>query len=485
MGVAWIDGERVHEMKFARRGKVLRVTGLVLDGLGQLWLHCNDGLLVVPARQLENFWRSPGQPLATELFDFEDGVSGTAAPVRPLPSLSIANGGRVYYASTSQVGWIDPANIRRNGRAPDVIIESLSTAEGEFRPVDGMRLPGHPTAIDLAFTATALSIPERVSLKYKLDGVDADWQDVQRDRSAHYTNLAPGRYRFQVIAANEDGMWNERGAQLEFIIAPAFWQTVWFRMSSVLALLLAGAAVYRWRIAAVQRRADQVADERAQVRIEATLQERGRIARSLHDNLLQAVQALILRFHMLQTRMPQEPELQARLDKVLDYAQELVDSTRDEVVALRREPPCEELFAELHKSLANVTPGAEALLSCRAEGEPRLLQDDVAGEVLYVLREAVWNCARHAQASRIAVTLSFGEQALEGAVIDNGVGIDIDAAVAKQGHWGIAGMRERVQRLGGEIGIGAALSGPGGTTVRFSIPAARAYRHFAGRHPQA
>jgi signal transduction histidine kinase len=469
MGVAWIDGNSVRPMAFQRRAPVQRVTGLVLDRLGQLWLHCNDGLLRVPAAELAKFWRTPAQALDSELFNFEDGVNGSAAPTRPLPSLSLDSEGRVYYATMAQAGWIDPAQIRRNPRAPDVIIQSLQTADGELHPSDDMRLPGHPTAVDISFAATALSIPERVRLKYRLEGVDPGWREAQRDRSAHYTNLAPGAYRFHVIAANEDGVWNTQGATLRFHIAPQFWQTWWFRLLCTVLLLLAVAALYRWRIATLKRRAD----ERARALVEATLQERGRIARSLHDNLLQAVQALILRFHTLQGRMPQEPDLQARLDTVLVHAQELVENARDEVVGLRSDPLRDELFAALRSSVAATAPAAESLLYFSTTGVQRPLREEIMREVFYVLREALWNSARHAQASRIAVELCYGEQALTAMVCDDGIGIDANADAASTGHWGIVGMRERVQRMGGQIVIGAGVQA--GAVVRFTIPAQLAY----------
>jgi signal transduction histidine kinase len=474
-GVAWIDGGRALAMRFERDGLVQQVSGMVRDHLGQLWMHSNSGLVVVASKALQAFWRSPDVPLATELFNFEDGVSGTAAAVRPLPTLSVDSRGRVYYATTSQAGWIDPADIRRNPRPPDVLIRNLRAGQDDFHPANGMQLPEHTTAIDLSFTATALSVPERVRLKYRLQGVDADWQEATRERSAHYTNLRPGPYHFQVVAANEDGVWNMQGAELRFVIQPAFWQTTWFQLLCTLLVMLGVALLYRWRIAVVKQRTLALAEARAGARLEATLQERGRIARSLHDNLLQAAQTLILRFHTLNDRMPQEPDLRAKLDKVLDYAEQLVESTRDEVVALRRMPTCDELYAELKASVAATAAGAEVAMSFATTGEVQQLQDDTASEIAYVLREAVCNSARHAHASRIEVTLHFGALALEGAVIDDGVGLGRQPAAA--GHWGIIGMRERIQRLGGAIDIGPGVRG--GVSVRFSIPAVLAYRPAA------
>jgi len=469
-GVVWLDGTTVRPLRLARGEAIHRVTGLAVDGQGALWVHSDDGLHRLDAAALRRFWQAPDQPAEAELFNFEDGVRGLPTQVRPLPSLTVAHGGRLYYATVAQVGWIGTGEIRRNRRAPDVLIQSLHSAGRDYEPAAGLTLPERTTTVDLAFTATALSVPERVRLKYRLDGVDADWREVRHERSAQYTNLAPGNHVFHVIAANEDGVWNKTGAQLPFTIAAAFWQTWWFRLGCAAAVLLALAQLYRWRVAIVRRRAE----ERTAMRLDATMQERQRIARTLHDNLLQAVQALILRFHVVQTRLPQEPELQSMLDKVLRYAEKLVDNARDEVLALRKAPPCDELLAELRTALARAVPDAQGLLDFAVEGEPRPLRSDTAVEILYVLREAVVNSARHAGATSIVVRLTFGADALAGAVTDDGVGIDpVVARTGRPGHWGLVGIRERIGRVGGTLTVAAA--DDGGTVVSFSVPAAAAY----------
>ncbi|OON59795.1 hypothetical protein B0920_21165 [Massilia sp. KIM] len=470
LGLAWLDGGRAHPLRLALPGNFQRITGLALDRQGSLWLHSNAGLVRVGAPALRGFWSAPARPVAAELFNFEDGVRGLAAQIRPLPSLALGQDGRLYYATASQVGWIDPAAIPRNPLPPTVLIEALRTRQHSYAPRAGLVLPEGTTALDLDFTATALSIPERARLRYRLDGVDPDWREVERERSASYTNLAPGRYRFQVIAANEDGVWNTEGAQLGFEIAPAFWQTLPFRLACAALLLLALVLLYRWRVAALQRRADA----RALARMEATLEERGRIARSLHDNLLQAVQALLLRFHMVHARLAHEPELQALVGRSLDQADELVASTRDEVMALRAAPAGAELFAGLAEAAEAVQPGASAMLTLTAEGEAPPLCLEAAAELRCMLREAVLNAVRHARASRIVVRLRFGAEGIEGEVVDDGVGIaPALARSGRAGHWGIAGMRERIGKLGGSIEIGNAAAG--GAVVRFSVPGERIY----------
>jgi signal transduction histidine kinase/ligand-binding sensor domain-containing protein len=470
LGVAWISGAKALPLRLSHVANFRRVTGLLVDAQGSLWMHCNDGLYRANAAELKRFWVDPGQTLEAQLFDFEDGIRGTAAQQRPLPSLALAHNGRVFYATTSQVGWIDPVSIRNNTRPPEVLIETLNTPRENYYPADGLTLPQGTTSIDLAFTATALTVPERVRIKYRLEGFDADWREVQHERSAQYTNLKPGHYRFHVIAANEDGVWNSTGAQLQFEILPAYWQTWWFQWGCVSVLLLIGLLLYRWRLQVVHRHAE----ERVSARLEATLQERSRIARSLHDNLLQAIHALLMRFQVVQSRLSREPELQSMLDKALDYAERLVESTRDEVMGLRSAPAPELLLADLRAAMAAAEPAAERLLKFETAGEPRALRDEVGVEVVCVLREAVLNSVHHAQASQILVRLQYADSGLQGEVSDDGVGME--SAVAqhgRSGHWGIAGMLERVQRLDGEINV---RSEPGrGVTVTFSIPARRAY----------
>ncbi|WP_028101475.1 sensor histidine kinase [Pseudoduganella violaceinigra] len=471
LGAAWIDGGQAHALRPEHAERFQHVSGMVLDGQGSLWVHSNDGLHRFDAAALAQFWKTPALPLQAELFNFEDGVGGVAAGGRPLPSLAQV-GGRLYYATVSQVGWIDPAGISRNLRPPNVLLQTLRTPEKDYAPVDQLVLPQQTSAIELAFTATALSIPERVRMQFRLSGVDRDWRDAGLERRAQYTNLAPGHYRFQVRAANEDGAWNHDGAQLTFAIPPAFWQTDWFRTLGALAALALSVLLYRWRVAVIEQRAAH----HAILRLDATLQERSRIARSLHDNLLQAVQALLLRFHLVEQKLAQQPELQQMVGSALDYAETLVASTRDEVMALRRPQDADELFAALRHAAAQAGAGAgaEQRLSFTVSGQPRYLRADCCAELSSVLREAVLNSVLHSGARQIAVRLTFEDDALLAEASDDGAGMD--GAIArhgKPGHWGIPGMRERIVRLGGQFDIAAGAQG--GVAVRLSIPARQAY----------
>ena len=470
LGLTWFDGSQMREIVPADSDHFRGVSGIVADGQGNLWLHGSAGLIRINAHELARFWSEPAKPLGWEVFNYEDGLRGASAKIRPLPSISFGAGGKVYYATVEGVGWIDPDNIRRNPVAPQVVFETLVANGRPYLPVSGLALPQRTNTLDIRFTAPSLSIPERVRLRYKLDTVDADWRDGSQERSAHYTNLAPGHYRFHVIAANEDGLWSKESAVLSFDIAPAVWQTSWFKILCGGMVLLGFWVLHRWRLAAVTRRSEL----RASIRLDGMVNERIRIARSLHDNLLQGIQALILRCQAAMAGIPAGSASHRLLDGALDYAEQLLDVTGEEIMALRREPRGDQILGQLRHILVTSLPDTENRLHFAMSGEPKAVRSAVASEMIYVLREAVLNSARHADATTIAVSVNFGLRAVEGEVRDNGIGIDAATAEAgRDGHWGIAGMRERIASIGGEINIAA--SPQGGTVVRIRIPAVVAY----------
>lgn len=473
-GVAWLDGDAARPLRPARGEGFRGVAGIVADRNGDLWLHGTGGLFHVTAKELAAFFATPSRPVESELFDFADGLLGQVSQLRPLPALAVGHDGRIWYATASQAGWIDPAAIPRNPLPPTVLIRGLRTPRGDYPAAGGVALPERTTELDVSFTATALSIPERVRLRYRLHGVDAGWREVEHERQAHYTNLGPGSYRFDVIAANEDGVWNTRGATLAFSIAPTFWQTAWFRALCAAAAALLAWLAYRWRLAAATR----LVNERAAARIA----ERERIARSLHDDLLQAVHGLMLQCQAAQQLAGEAPAARA-LDKALADADKLVASTRDEVMALRDEALVDELLAGVRATVETLEPGAAGKLRIDTAGHAVPLRGEAAAEIAHVLREAALNGYRHGQAGSIVLSLRFGASTLEGAVQDDGRGIDpCMAREGRTGHWGIVGMRERIARLGGTLDIGPAPRG--GTLVRFRIPAHAAY-HAAPRRARS
>ncbi|MET0543285.1 MAG: triple tyrosine motif-containing protein [Variovorax sp.] len=311
-----------------------------------------------------------------------------------------------------------------------------------------------------------------MQFKYRLAGLETEWQDGGNQREATYTNLGPNRYRFQVIAANQDGIWNEEGSSIAFTIAPAWYQTAWFHALCALAAALLLFTLYRLRLRQVS----------AQIRgrLEARLAERERIARELHDTLLQGIQGLILRFQVATDRIPSGEPARELMEKSLDRADRLLAESRDKVKDLRS---CASEAQTLDQALAiegvHFAELHPAGFRISVLGSARELHPLVHEEGLLIGREALGNAFLHARAADIEIELTYADDALRLRVRDDGEGIghDVLAAGGRPGHFGLIGMRERALKLGAHLDV---WSKPGaGTEVELRVPAAVAYPRVA------
>nr|WP_315251129.1 two-component regulator propeller domain-containing protein [uncultured Duganella sp.] len=458
-GVAWFDGQRFQPLSLAGEQPLRAVSGLVETASGELWLRSQDGLYRIDAAAVGEFIRS-GKPVHAELFDADDGVGPPVSPVGPFPSVAEAGDGRLWVASNEGVGSVLPGAIRRDPHAPPVEIRAISSNGKHYVPAATLRLPEGSNNLQISFSALNLTRPERTQFRYRLRGVDRDWQPAGARREAFYTNLAPGDYTFQVIAANQDGVWNQHGATLRIELLPELWQASWFRLGGLLLLIALLIAFHRWRLAAVAARSAE--------RNATRLEERERIARTLHDDLLQGVHALMLKCAAILARLPKNSQEERILESALDQAEQLVANTRDEVMALRASLSATQIVAELHDQLARLEPASTGRLKLNVSRKLLHLRPEVVREICQVFREAVTNAVRHAHASRIVATIAITEELADVSVLDDGIGIaPAVAAAGVSGHWGIVGMRERLARLGGVLAI--APQPDGGTAVRFTL----------------
>lgn len=448
------------------------VTGVVETAEGVLWLHAAAGLMRIEPAEWRRAFAEPGYTPRSTLYDGRDGLLGSASQIRPLPSLVQAQDGRLWAALPSGLFMIDPARLRLNVLPPAVKLRAVAVDGRRFEAGAPLTLPtGRVDDLRFDYTATSLSVPQRVRFRYRLEGYDTDWRDAGAQREAAYTRVGPGRYEFRVIAANNDGVWNEEGARLALTVPPAFWQTPLF--AAALALLAAGllAALFRWRVRQVSRR--------LQERLDTRLQERERIARELHDTLLQGVTGLTLHVQAAADEAPAGSPWRQRLDTALDRANDVIVQARDRVTGLRL--PERSSSRALAASLAAACRELAAAFrgpACRFEvqGEERALAPQVADEVDLIAREALCNALRHSGGTEVQVALQFEPQALVLRVADDGHGFDAEAAEARapQGHFGLAGQRERAAAIGARLRL---RSGPQGTELLLTVPAATAYRN--------
>lgn len=468
LGLARFDGSRFHAVTRRGGGQLPGVSGIVATPEGDLWLNTSEGALKIAAEEVRRLAADPRYSIQYEVFDFLDGMPGAPTAIRPLPTIAADTDGRLWFATSNGIVWLDPQHLKHNALAPNVEVQSIVAHGTRYQPAAALQLPIRTRNLQISYAALSLSIPERVRFRYQLGAGEA-WQDAGGRRTAFFTNLGPGDYTFRVAAANEDGVWNETGASIEFTIPPAFYQTRWFYALCVLAFLGTLTLVYRVRV-------HQVA---AQVRgrLEARLAERERIARDLHDTLLQGMQGLIWRFQAAADRIPQNEPARQLLEQSLDRADKLLGESRDKVKDLR---PTGSDTSDLAKALAaegeQFAQFHEALFKASVEGASRDLHPIVREEGFLIGREALSNAFRHARARNIEAEVSYGDSALHIRIRDDGLGISpsvLDAG-GTPGHFGLLGMRERAKKLGAHLEV---WSKPGaGTEVDLRVPADVAYK---------
>jgi signal transduction histidine kinase/ligand-binding sensor domain-containing protein len=467
-GVAMLHEGRFYPLKDKHGNYFRGISGLVEAANGDLWLHGTEGLTRIDAIDARRNPAALAAGVDYERFDYLDGLQGAAVQLRPLPTLLANSDGTLWYATSEGMGWVNPGHIPRNPVPPHVMIRGLRTDRQSYGNATGQVLPENTSNLRIDFTATALAMPERVRFKYKLSGVDSDWRDPGETRSAFYTSLTPGSYRFQVLAANEDGVWNEQGATIAFRILPTFVQSTWFKVICVLAAAALLYLAYLIRIAQVS------AKFRGQ--IQARQNERERIARALHDTLLQGVQSLTLRLQTLIGQLPAEAPVRLNMEAILDSADQMVVDGRDQVMDLRSSMEFgSDLRTTLESTAASMAQEYGIKFGFSAEGLVQPTQALVSDEIYCIAREALSNAFRHAQAKRVEIHLGYGCEVFELHIRDDGLGIDetVLAAGGRHGHWGLTGMRERALGIGGKLDI---WSGKGkGTEVVLTLPAVNVY----------
>ena len=473
-GLAFHDGERFRPLVADGDEALHNVSGIIERPDGSLWVHAVPGVFHIPAEEVQRAIGDPGHRVRCELFDFLDGLPARPTLMRPLPTAVAGDDGRLWFATSNGVVWIDPERIARNPLPPPVSILSVKADGRRYAPASDVTLPIHPANLELDYTALSLSIPERVRFRYRLEGVDEHWQDVGTRRTAYYGNLAPGRYRFQVIASNNDGVWNERGASLELVVPPAVHQTWWFRTLCVMAGLLLLWMLYLLRLRQLTAR--------MRGRLEERHAERERIARELHDTLLQSVQGLVLRLQAVAEQFPEHEPARQAMEKALDRADQVLAEGRDRVMDLRSSAhdgrDLSDALVQVGEELAEDIPMSFRLV---VEGVPRELDAAVQVELFLIGREALLNAFQHAGGTAVEAELHYDSDELRVRFRDDGAGVapEILEAGGRPGHWGLAGMNERAAKIGATLQVWSRTDA--GTEVELKVPAALVYR----RRPKA
>ncbi len=409
---------------------------MVSDQRGYLWAGTGRGILRIDERALLDRAGPPGRGLV--LYDTSGRRRDVAATRTRQPSAVRAHDGSLWFATARGVVRVDPARLRLRQTPPAVRIEA---AVLDGRPVardgGGVFPPGGGN-LEVHFSAITLVEPDKARHRYRLEGYDRDWIDAGNRRLAYYTNLPAGRYRFRVQGSNADGVWNEAGDALAFRLRPHLHQTFWFYALCALGVLGLGLTAHRLQVRGVRKR------------FLATLAERGRIARELHDSLLQGMAAAAMRLRALRKKLAgaSEPAVTDELRAVEELVAASIVETRQVVLDLReRSGPTPELGAALSLLARQQTEGTPVRTEVTVEGPARPLAPEVQRELLRIAGEAVKNAVLHAAAGRIDIQLRYAADGLTLSVADDGQGFDPARAPAA-GHFGLQGLRERAARLG-------------------------------------
>ena len=436
-----------------------RVWSILADDAGNFWLSMDRGLVRVNRDELHRAMDHADHRLRYRLYDPHDGVAGSPAGV--VASTRDADG-TLWFVRGGGLTRFDPRRAQPDPPpAPlPVRIESAIADERRLPLSTGAALQGDVHQLQISYTALTLTTrSNKVRFRYRLDGLDSNWVDAGSRRTAFFTNLPPRDYRFQVEAATEDGTWDTSTATWTFTVRPAFYQTSLFYASIGMVALLCVAGAWRLRTRKLQREFSLV------------LAERTRLARELHDTLLQSLVGVALKIehvativthspsvardHLLGLRRDVQGYMREARQSIFDLRSPIFDTT-DLASALR-------MFGE------RVVAGTPARFDATVTGTPAHQGTALENQLLRIGQEAISNAARHAQATEIHLELRFDDDAVCLRVSDNGRGFDgRDMNAVAAGHYGLSSMRERAAQLGGSVRITTA---PGrGTTVETIIP---------------
>jgi signal transduction histidine kinase len=421
------------------------------------------GIVQIPAEEIRRFVVDPNHRVKYRRFDYLDGLPGAPQMSFRNSSAVEASDGRLWFATDNGLAWIDPAHIVRNGVPPPVSILSIGNEKGRQPMSSAVKFAAGTHTVEIDYTALSLSMPERVEFRYKLEGVDKDWQNVGTRRQAFYTSVGPGRYRFHVIACNNDGVWNDTGAALDFIVAPAWFQTRWFRLLGVIASALIVWAIFRLRVRQVARAISTRFDER--------LAERTRMARELHDidTFLQTIQGSKLVADDALDGPSDPARMRRAMEKLSEWLGQATQEGRAALNSLRTSTTeSNDLAQALQRATEDCPIPRSMAVNFAVVGDAKRMHPIVRDEIYRIGYEAIRNACAHSSASQLEVELTYG-QVLALRVADNGVGID--SAVAdrgKDGHFGLQGMRERAVRIGGKLTLVSSPSS--GTEIKLIVP---------------
>jgi ligand-binding sensor domain-containing protein/signal transduction histidine kinase len=474
-GISFLKSGTVHVPLGAPDALYGEILGIA-ESQGWLWITTRDHVLRVKRTALLN--QSFGEGEYRE-FGVTEGLPSTEG-VKRSRAVVADHRGRIWFSLNKGISVLEPSAFARPAFPVTIRLDGM-VVDGRAVPADTLvHIPAGRHRVTFRYAGVNVSGPEGLRYRYRLDNVDQAWSEPTAVREIDYTNIPPGQFQFHVMARNPDGVWSGQDTTIAFEVEPAYWQSRWFRVGSVLALLLLIFGLYRLRLRELHRQFNAALDAR--------VNERSRIARELHDTLLQSFHGLMFQFQAARNMLPRRPE-QAMdvLDGAIGATEQAISEGRSAIQQLRSEQVDEgdlarwltDIGEELGRS--QQTNGDSPIFRVTVEGEQQTLSPLPQTEVCRITREILQNAFRHAQAQHIEAEIRYDDRLLRVRIRDDGRGIDpqVLKAGGSAGHWGLRGARERAQQIGAHLDFWSEAGA--GTEVELSVPAPVAYEKSRNR----
>jgi signal transduction histidine kinase/ligand-binding sensor domain-containing protein len=480
-GRIWIGGDRgieiLEDSRFRRISSadveaLKGISGIASDANGDMWLNGLSGIVHIRANELQRALANHDYSMDVERLDYLDGLVSAPEQIRPLPSVVKTSDGRIYFATRSSVVWIDPRQIPRNAIRPTVDIQSVNADGITYDRPKELHLMANIDNLEIRYTAPSLLIPERVHFRYFMEGLDKRWIDAGDRRSAMYSRVPPGKYLFKIIASNDEGLWSESASTVSVDIPPSFIQSIWFKILCVLVIFLILSLIYVLRFRQV--------NAQIRARFQERVAERERIARELHDTLLQGVLSASMQLDLAEDQLAEDSPVKRLAQSVLVTLRHVTEESRMALRGLRFQDIENNDLAEVFQRVKQEFPGKNAIaFRVVTQGDARVVRPEIRNEIYRIGREAIANAYVHSGAATIEVEVQYARTQFGLLVRDDGRGIDPSILEGgRDGHWGLSGIRERSRRIGATLKL---RSRPGaGTEIELVVPGHIAFEDDSG-----
>ena len=460
-GLTWIRDGGPSTLSSPDTVPMSRLTAAVQSANGDLWIASEDSIIKIKREDRQSLAREPSQ-LRYEVYDDSDGLVGHLSLfARGYPKAALDHLGNLWVITTSGVAVVNASSTTAHFQLPDVSIDAVLADDRRLESTPDLRLPAGVSRLQLDYNAVSLRAPKKVRFQRMLEGLDEQWVDDDRERRATYAALPPGHYLFRVRARIAGADWPEDSTAWEFDVPPAFYETSWFLLACLGTLAIAGWGAWALRVRQIH------------TRFALVMGERSRVAREIHDTLLQSLVGLGLHLDNVSDELVQSRSsetVRGRLRSIRKQVESSVVEARQSIWNLRKPQQTWPEFCEALREVGHrVTENAPVRFTTRVHGAVSPVPGVVQEQILRIVQEAINNAVHHSEATRIRLDVYGTKRSVRVRISDDGRGFEIDQAMTHaNGHWGITFMHERALQVGGQVDV---MSSPAqGTTVECEVP---------------